>query len=106
FADEFSGAHGVEKAFTVDRNDECGSVAYQRPIFADDGALRKCRNLRRRENVAVKAGGFGGKLLFADESLQVRAEFRLIVRSHAAADTDRQMIATREGPDVAVKMRK
>src|SRR5215470_5313442 len=55
FAEQFAGAHGVEEAFTGERVDESGSVAYQRPVFADHGALRKRSNLRRREDMAVEA---------------------------------------------------
>src|ERR1700739_3713526 len=105
FAENFSGAHGVKKAFSGERINERGGVAHQSPIPADHGALTECWNLRRGKHVAVEARGFGGKLLLADESLQVGAQFSLIVRSHAATDADGQMIAAREGPDVAVEAR-
>src|SRR6266436_873672 len=88
FAEKFAGAHGVEQTLSGERIDESGSITYQRPIFADDRALRKCRNLWRGKNMAVEARGFGGKFLLADKRLQVSAKFVLIVRGHAAADAD------------------
>src|ERR1700756_953927 len=105
FAEKFTGAHGVKQTFSGERINERGGVAYQSPIPANHGALRECWNLRRGKDVAVEARGFQGKLLLADESLQVCTQFGLIVRSHAATDADRQMIAAREGPDVAVEAR-
>src|SRR5260370_2182069 len=88
FAEKFAGAHGVEQSFTSEGIDKSGRIADERPIFADDRALRKCRNLWRGKNMAVEARGFGGKFLLADKRLQVSAKFVLIVRGHAAADAD------------------
>src|SRR5258706_1263717 len=58
FAEKFSGAHRVEETFSGEWIDESGGVANQRPIFADNCSLRKSWNLRRWEDVAVKARGF------------------------------------------------
>src|SRR5882724_2729403 len=88
FAEEFARAHGVKETFTSERIDESGGIADERPVFSDDSALGKRGNLRRRKDMAVKARGFSGKFLLADEHLQVSAKFVLVVRSHAAANSD------------------
>ena len=88
FAEKFARAHSVEETFAGERVNESGSISNKGPVFADNGALRKCRNLRRWQHMTVEASGFGGESLFADECLQMCAKFGLIVRSHAAADAD------------------
>src|SRR5215470_11272672 len=105
-AQQFAGAHGVEQPFSGQRIDESGRVTYHGPVLADHRALRKRRHLRRGQDVAVKAGARHVEFLLADENLQMLAQLGLVMRSHAAANADRQMIATREGPDIAVKVRK
>src|SRR5215469_1745861 len=89
FAEQFARAHRVEEAFAGERIDEGGSVADQRPVLADYGALGKGRNLGRGQNMAIETGGFDRELLPGNERLQVLAELALVVRRHAAADADR-----------------
>src|SRR5438105_4527826 len=69
FAEKFAGAHSVEQTFTSERIDKSGGIAHQRPILADDGALRKSRYLWRGKNVTVEPCGFGGKFLLANKHL-------------------------------------
>jgi hypothetical protein len=105
FAQQFAGAHGVEKSLAGERIDKRSGIADQRPILADHGALRKCGNLRRRKNVAIETCAVQREFLFADKRLQMAAQLGLVVRRHATANAHRQMIAARERPDVPIEVR-
>src|SRR5207248_1420941 len=82
----------TEEAFTGQRIDQRGGVTDERPVLADDVALRKRALLRRRQNVAVKLGVFGRDALLLDESLEVAAELGAGMRGHATADSYREMV--------------
>jgi len=76
--------HGL----TGERVNPRGCVANERPILADNGALRKRAFLRRRQNVRIELAAFGWDVLFLNECLQMRAKLAAGVRSHAATDAD------------------
>src|SRR5437763_485069 len=58
------------------------------------------------ENGAGKLGVFGRDALRLDESLEVAAELGAGMRGHAPADSHREVVVARKGPNVAFKLRK
>lgn len=88
FAEQFAGAHCVKKTLASERVNPCGCVANERPILANNGALRERAFLRRRQNVRVELADFGRYVLFLNECLQMRAQLPAGMRSHAATDAD------------------
>src|SRR5256884_7508576 len=95
-AKKLAGADCVEQPFASERIDPGGGVADQRPVLADNVALRKRALLRRGQDVAVELCAFRWKVLLLDKRLQMPAKLRAGMRGHAAADSDREMIAARE----------
>src|SRR5450432_904034 len=55
--------------------------------------------------MAVQLSAIGGYLFVGRKLLQVVAQFRAGVRSHASADSQGQMIRARKRPDVAFELR-
>ena len=103
-AQELAGAHGVEKAFASEGIDPGGGVADERPVPADDAAIRERAHLGRGQDVAVELGGFGGEFLGGRKSMEMRAQFAAGMRAHAAANAKREMVGAGKGPDVALEI--
>src|SRR5271157_153783 len=104
FAKELAGAHGIEEAFTGEGIHPGGGVADERPVPADDAAVREGAHLRRGQYVTVELGGCGGEFLRGCKSMEMRAELTAGVRAHAPADAEGEMVGAGEGPDVALEI--
>src|SRR4029077_2842270 len=57
-----------------------------------------------RQYVAVKPRAIEGKMFFADEVIEVAAQLLRGILPHFGANSDRQMVSSREGPKVALKL--
>src|SRR6267378_4096863 len=85
--EQFAGADRVKESFAGQRIHPGGGIAHQGPISSDHGALGKRAFQRRRQHVAVKLRALDGNILLLDKLLQMAAELRACMRSHAAANS-------------------
>src|SRR6266436_3677386 len=105
-AEQFAGADRVKESFAGQGIHPGGRITYQGPIFSGHGALGKGALQGSRQHMTVKLCAFGRDILPLHKLLQMAAEFRARVRGHAAANSHGQVIAAREGPDVALEVGK
>ena len=100
--EQVAGTKRVKQSFAGDGIDARSGVSRERPVWADDFPVPQRAKLRRRQDVAVKARAFGVNFFLVNEIVEKLAQFRCRVFCHGRADSDRQMIGAREGPQIAV----
>src|SRR6266566_5291824 len=104
-AQQFARADGIEKAFAREGIDPRGCISDQRPVLSDNVSFGKRALLRRRQDVTVKLGALRLYAVLLHEGLQMAAQLHAGMRRHTAANAHREVIAARERPDIAFKMR-
>src|SRR5436305_91252 len=102
---QFPRPNGIKGSLAGERIDPGRRVTDKRPVLSDDISLGKRPLLGRRQYMAVKLCALRRYVMFLNKILQVSSQLRARMRGHAPANAYREMIAARERPDVAFKLR-
>src|SRR5207247_10009919 len=102
---QFAGPNGIKESLAGERIDPGRRVTDKRPVLSDDISLGKRPLLGRRQYMAVKLCALRRYVMFLNKILQVSSQLCSRMRGHAPAHAYREMIAARERPDVAFKLR-
>src|SRR5713101_5902814 len=101
---QFTGTNGIEKPLARERINPRRRISHECPVLSNDGSFRKRALLRRWQHMAIKLCALRLDSVLIHERLQMPAQLRARVRRHTAANPHRKVIASRERPDITLKV--
>src|SRR6266404_1857886 len=101
---QFAGTNGIEKPLARERINPRRRISDKCPILSNHGSFRKRALLRRWQYMAIKLCALRLDAVSIHERLQMPAQLRARVRRHTAANPHRKVIASRERPDITLKV--
>src|SRR5260370_2576164 len=103
-AEQFARTNGIEKTLARERIDPRRRISHERPVLSNHGSFRKPALLRRWQHMAIKLCALRLDGVLIHECLQMPAQFRARMRRHTPANPHRKVIASRERPDITLKV--